>query len=364
MLGSIDAIKEAEVLDSLPLGVFSLSVEGVVLFANPVAETILGRSAALLQGQKVDALIDRDCEIFPLLEKVWREDAAVVARQVLISGPTISKVTLDISAALSSDREFATVSLLPNNAGSDLEEMSKSATMAEVARILGHEVKNPLAGMVGAAQLLARQARDDQQAMLTLIREEGARIGRLVDRFAAFETFFRPRFSSTNVHEVLTRVLEIAETSFASDLDLQVGFDPSLPEVSADPDHLHEACLNIVKNAAEAVRGYRSDGRIRIETRYRHGVKLRPSAYASKTGRSGALEISIIDNGPGVPKKVADKIFTPFFTTKESGAGIGLSVVAEIVTAHGGYLEMQNTSDGACFKILLQIDSPEKKTNK
>jgi two-component system nitrogen regulation sensor histidine kinase GlnL len=156
------------------------------------------------------------------------------------------------------------------------------------------------------------------------------------------------------VHEVLNRIIEISSASFARDIRIGFQFDPSLPDIYFDPDHLHEALLNLVKNAAEAIEETDRSGRIDIETRYRAGVTMR-SLDPKNTARYGAFEISINDNGPGIPKKAQDNIFKPFFTTKQSGAGIGLSVVAEIVSAHNGFVELDSTQLGTKFKILLPI---------
>ncbi|MFC7290532.1 two-component system sensor histidine kinase NtrB [Hirschia litorea] len=343
-----------QILDTLPVAVFSVTEENTIEYANPMAETLLCQSLALLKGAALSQLTAPDSPIIDLLDRSKRVGGSVFARNIVLSGPYISPVNVDATAAITHGEDLIVVSLMPSGNQADHDTKSQSAAMAEVARILGHEVKNPLAGIVGAAQLLARQARDDQQAMLTLIREEGARIGRLVDRFAAFETFFKPRPVMSNVHEVLDRIIEMSSASFASDIKISFRFDPSLPDVYADPDHIHEACLNLVKNAAEAIGDSRTDGHIHIETRYRAGVSMRHIKGVKPT-RSGAIEVSIKDNGPGVPKAVADKIFTPFFTTKQAGEGIGLTVVAEIISAHGGFVELDNSPAGACFKLLLPI---------
>jgi two-component system nitrogen regulation sensor histidine kinase GlnL len=235
------------------------------------------------------------------------------------------------------------------SAGDDSKTAEVNA-FAQVARMLGHEVKNPLAGIVGAAQLLARQARDDQQALLTLIREEGARIERIVDRFSAFETFFSPRARITNVHIVLDSVVDLAKASFGSNTRFDLQYDPSLPEIEVDPDHLHEAALNLVKNGIEAAVGRQA--RIAIATRFRAGFR-----FAGRDGprARGALEISFTDNGPGVPEATVARVFEPFFTTKAGGAGIGLAVVVEIMQAHGGFVVLDNSASGASLRLLFPI---------
>jgi len=261
-------------------------------------------------------------------------------------------VDMDVTASPDGDDAGLVLTMMPSRSAQDDTTSAEVNAFAQVARMLGHEVKNPLAGIVGAAQLLGRQARDDQRALLTLIREEGARIERIVDRFAAFETFFSPRTRITNVHIVLDSVIDLAKASFGATARFDLQYDPSLPEIDVDPDHLHEAALNLVKNAVEAVAGPNRQARIAVATRYRAGFRF--------TGRDGprtrgALEISVTDNGPGVPEATVARVFEPFFTTKSGGAGIGLAVVAEIMQAHGGFVVLDNSPGGACLRLLFPI---------
>ncbi len=351
----------SKVLETLPIGVFSLDETNAIIFVNQMGETLLGRSVALLLGRSFDEVFERESDLAHMILESRRLGGTVTARGLRMTGANIAAPSVDASAAYSTDGKVLTVSLAPIRGPGEADPTGETATMAEVARILGHEVKNPLAGMVGAAQLLSRKARDDQQDLLTLIRDEGARITRIVDRFSAFETFFRPRPATINIHQVLKQVVDLAKASFAADIEVRDLYDVSLPDITADPDHLHEAFLNIVKNACEAMtEAGVENGVLTLNTRFRAGVRL---ADTKRGGRgAGAIEVSIADNGPGVPKEAADRLFAPFFTTKTTGAGIGLSVVAEIMTAHGGYVDVETTSNGACFRLILPIDSKVRPT--
>lgn len=355
LTGDRDPNLPARLMETLPVGVFSLDETNKVLYVNQMGETLLGRSVALVIGRSFDELFNPESDLHHLIVEARRRGGTISARGVKLSGPNVTFTSVDANTAYSADAGILTVSLTPVRGPAEADPSGESATMAEVARILGHEVKNPLAGMVGAAQLLSRKARDDQQDLLTLIRDEGARITRIIDRFAAFETFFHPRPSDINIHKVLQQVLDLARASFAAEITVKETFDPSLPDISADPDHLHEALLNIVKNACEAItEAGVEQGVIEVETRYRAGVRL---AGAKQGGRgAGAIEVVITDNGPGVPKDVAERLFTPFFTTKPTGAGIGLSVVAEILSAHGGYVDVDSKRGGASFRLILPIE--------
>ena len=336
------------ILDAMPFAVLALDVSDRITFLNPAAETLLGRSAPLLIGRSLGDWVAQDSPLFDFIIRARREGGVVSARGLRLSGPQIRGQDIDLSGA--PDGESGLVLSLAVSRPLPEESAAEVSAVAQVARMLGHEVKNPLAGIIGAAQLLARKARDDQQDLLALIREEGSRIGRIVDRFVAFETFFKPRTRSTNVHIVLNSALDLARASFGADAQFDLRFDPSLPEIEVDPDHLHEACLNLIKNAVEAATTGPRSPRIVVSTRYRAGFRF---SGRDTPRANGALEISVADNGSGVPETAVAHVFEPFYTTKSSGAGVGLAVVSEIMTAHGGFVILDNSPTGACLRLLF-----------
>jgi two-component system nitrogen regulation sensor histidine kinase GlnL len=340
-----------KVLDAMPFAVMAVSRRDVVTFINPACETLLARSAPLLRGRPLTDVLAEDAPLFDFLARARREGGIVTERGLRIASPIVAPVDLDVTAAPDTEDGALVLTLMPARSVQD-DASAEVTAVAQVARMLGHEVKNPLAGIVGAAQLLARQARDDQQALLSLIREEGARIERIVDRFTAFETFFSPRTRPTNVHEVLDSVMELARASFGANSKFELAYDPSLPEIEVDPDHLHEAALNLVKNAVEAASTGTSKPRVSVSTRYRAGFRF---AGRDLPRARGALEIAIQDNGPGVPETAVARVFEPFYTTKSGGAGVGLAVVSEIMSAHGGFVVLDNSPGGACLRLLFPI---------
>jgi two-component system nitrogen regulation sensor histidine kinase GlnL len=354
MIGAVQdtASTAARVLDAMPFAVIGLTRRDTVGFVNPAAETLLQRSAPLLRGRALTDILPEDSPLLDFIDRARREGGVMSARAVRMASPHIAPVDLDVSASPDGEDGGLVLTFLPisRNPGDDTN--AEVNAFAQIARMLGHEVKNPLAGIVGAAQLLARQARDEQQPLLSLIREEGARIERIVDRFTAFETFFSPRTRITNVHIVLDSVVDLAKASFGATARFELLYDPSLPEIDVDPDHLHEAALNLVKNAVEAASGTTKQARISIATRYRAGFR-----FAGRDGprARGALEISVTDNGPGVPESSVARVFEPFFTTKSGGAGIGLAVVAEIMQAHSGFVVLDNSASGASLRLLFPI---------
>lgn len=340
------------VLDAMPFAVIGLTKREHVSLVNPAAETLLQRSSALVRGRPLTELLPEDSPLMDFIARVRREGGVMSARSIRIASPHIAPVDMDVTASPDGEDGGLVLTLIPVRQVQDDSKNAEVNAFANVARMLGHEVKNPLAGIVGAAQLLARQARDEQQPLLTLIKEEGARITRIVDRFTAFETFFSPRARVTNVHIVLDSVIDLAKASFGANTRFDLQYDPSLPEIDVDPDHLHEAALNLVKNAVEAASGVNKHARVSVATRYRAGFR-----FAGRDGprARGALEISVTDNGPGVPEVSIARVFEPFFTTKAGGAGIGLAVVAEIMQAHGGFVVLDNSATGASLRLLFPI---------
>jgi two-component system nitrogen regulation sensor histidine kinase GlnL len=225
-----------------------------------------------------------------------------------------------------------------------------------LGRMLAHEIKNPLAGIRGAAQLLKGGAKAEDQPLAQLIIDETDRVTRLVDRMEEFSEDVQPAFAAVNIHEVLDRVRALAANGAADGLAMREHYDPSLPPVLGDEDQLIQIFLNLVKNAAEAAHA-RDDGRgeLAIYTAYRHGVRVR--ATRGQTLRGAPLEVRIQDNGPGVAAHLREHLFQPFVTSKPQGAGLGLAAVAKLVSAHGGMIDFESEPGRTTFRVLLPIAS-------
>ncbi len=218
----------------MPFAVLAIGRRDVVSFVNPAAETLFARSAPLMRGRPLGDVLSPDAPLFDFISRARREGGVLSARAVRLASPHITPVAVDISAAPDGDDGGLVLTFTLARSAQE-ENNAEVSAVAQVARMLGHEVKNPLAGIVGAAQLLARQATGEQQPLLSLIREEGARIERIVDRFAAFETFFAPRTRPTNVHVVIDSVVELAKASFAADARVDLLYDPSLARDRSRP---------------------------------------------------------------------------------------------------------------------------------
>jgi two-component system, NtrC family, nitrogen regulation sensor histidine kinase GlnL len=237
--------------------------------------------------------------------------------------------------------------------GHQLTHQGAARSVSGMASMLAHEIKNPLAGIRGAAQLLEPTLPDQDRALARLICEETDRIRKLVDQMEVFSDERPLERRPVNIHVVLDRVKKLILAEAGTFLSIKEEYDPSLPPVLGNPDQLVQVYLNLAKNAADILKETGDGGEILLTTAFRPGMKLQVAGTPERV--SLPLEICVHDNGRGVPEDIAPHIFEPFVTTKPQGRGLGLALVAKVVRDHGGTVECQPRRRGTTFRTLLPM---------
>jgi len=345
----------AALLAALPNPVIALDGAGIVRFLNPAAEQFFGVSAAALTGSPITEHVLPESPIFGLVEAVRRSESSIAEYDVLIAGPRFPARSVTIQGAPAGEAGELVVLSLHERSMADLMDRqlthrNAARSVTAMAAMLAHEVKNPLSGIRGAAQLLEQDADEAGRELTRLICEETDRIVALVDRMEGFAEHAPIAGAEVNIHEVLDRVRKIAQSGFARHLMLIEEYDPSLPPVPGDRDLLLQVLLNLVKNAAEAVGD--TDGEIILRTAYRHGLRL---AGPDGARRHLPLMVSVADNGGGIPDDIKPQLFDPFVTTKHNGTGLGLALVAKVIGDHGGVIEFDSEPGRTVFRVFLPV---------
>ena len=352
--GTADAV-----LDALPHPVLMVGPDGRIANANAAAEAFFEASLLLLRRHALRELVPFGSPLLALIEQVRASGAAVNEYKVDLGTPrNPGERLVDLHVAPVPERPDHVVMMLQERTIADkmdrqLTHRGAARSVSALAAMLAHEIKNPLSGIRGAAQLLEQSAGEDDRNLTRLICEEADRIVKLVDRMEVF-TDERPiERESVNIHSVLEYVKRLAQSGFARHIKFVEDYDPSLPPVFANRDQLIQVFLNLTKNAAEAIGEDTNDAEIQLTTAFRPGVRL--SLPGSKTRVSLPLEFCVRDNGPGVPEDLLPHLFDPFVTTKPSGSGLGLALAAKIIGDHGGIIECESQPRRTVFRVLMPM---------
>lgn len=331
-------------IEGLPVAVLGLDKHGVITLSNAAATSLF--ASVPLVGRPLAAVFGADSPIAALAARALTGAAGLVENDIVLAGPGFALGQASVAAGPIAEEGALALVILRNHRPWTLKTNTRSAV-----RTLAHEVRNPLAGIRAAAQLIARGADADTRTLADLICEEVDRLRRLTDKLDPGAALDPPQVERFNIHEPLERVRKVIAASMPNVRFIE-RYDPSLPLIRGDEDQLVQAILNIMKNAAEAASA-NARPTVTINTSFRSGIRVRTAA--SGPARS-QLEIGIADNGLGVDPEISDRLFEPFATTKHDGMGMGLSVAADIIARHDGRIEVHSTPGGATFAVVLPID--------
>ncbi len=339
-------------LASLPLAVLLLAPGQTIASANPAAEQFLGQSLRRLTGRRM-----RDVLSFGeprLAERLTDSDAPVSAREIDVTVAGIGTRRLDVTAAPVVDAPGWQLLTLHNSNAADMGEDAGGAddALLRAPEVLAHEIKNPLAGIRGAAQLLGRKLGSSERALTRLIADEVDRIAKLIDQMQTLSRRTTARLEPCNLHEAVRRASAVLGAANGKQVRIEEEFDPSLPSVMGNNDVLVQVLINLLANAREACEGV-PRARVVVRTRFASGLQLHASGSGAPV--RVPIELRVSDNGPGVDPAMRERIFDPFVTTKKSGQGLGLALVRKLVGEMHGRISHERDETGGWTHFRLHL---------
>jgi two-component system nitrogen regulation sensor histidine kinase GlnL len=335
---------------------FLIDPGGKLVEVNPAGEAFLNASARSLIGMPAFDRILIDAPMDEALARARINQSALFINDVDVTSGEKPPVQCNVQVAPMHDNpEIILLLISPRDIADRLGRASLVKTSAKsaigMAEMLAHEIKNPLAGITGAAQLLSMGLSAEDRELTDLIVEESRRIVKLLEQVEQFGNLRPPELKPVNIHDALDRARRSALVGFAASMTITEDYDPSLPPTMADADQLMQVFLNLIKNASEAA-GPKGGGTIRLRSFYDQSLRLRRK---DGPGRALPLQIEIIDNGPGIPPEIAEHIFEPFVSGRENGTGLGLALVSKIVNDHGGWISVDSVPGRTVFRVSLPV---------
>ncbi len=355
-LRSSPRIDASVVLNGLPDPVLVVDGDGEIRFVNLEAQEFFDLSASAMEGMPLAELLPSDSPVMGLIDQVRRGTRRVLQEGVVIDTPRIGPhhVTVQV-ASMGEPPDHLLVTVhersIARKIDNSLTHRHAARSVTAMAAMLAHEVKNPLSGIRGAAQLLEENAHEQDRVLTRLICDEADRIVALVNRMEVFSDERPLERTAVNIHTVMEHVRKVAQSGFARKIRFIERYDPSLPPVYGNRDQLVQVFLNLVKNAAEAAP--ESGGEITLSTSYQQGVRM--ALPGGDTRLHLPLLVSVQDNGDGIPEDLQSNLFDPFVTSKVNGTGLGLALVAKLVGDHGGTVEFDSQPRRTVFKVSLPM---------
>ena len=340
-----------------------ISEAGELEYVNSAAEHFFKMSATILLRQNISDLVTFDSPLLHLIKQVFDKQVAVNEYEIQFEIPRLQLTKIvDIQSSLlentSDDEPIKNMSIMfiergmANMIESQILSRNTTKSISNMAEILAHEIKNPLSGIRGAAQLLGATADTDDKALTTLICDETDRICNLIDQMEQFSEGRLPEFDSINLHTLIDHVKKLAENGFGKHVQFVEHYDPSLPQISGNKDELIQILLNLIKNACEAIEDV-PNAKIKITTAYKAGLKLKIAGREKPL--SLPYELTIEDNGKGISAEFLPHIYDAFVTNKAGGKGLGLALVAKLVADHSAVIDYIGDKSGAKFRILFPL---------
>ena len=328
----------------IPFPSVVLDSNNMVISANHASEIYFSTSLKKLLNQNLGHFIGEVSVLNSLIDGVRKNQKTVIHYDLNFVAPLLQKACQNIHVIPFGEQ--SNIVLVVFEIRSDIEKLrdvlpykAAAKSVTRMSAMLAHEIRNPLAGIYGAAELLEKSVGSSDNELTELIKMESKRIGNLVDTFERFGEIKSLKFSNFNVHDVLDRSIRSMVSIFGNEISVKKDYDPSLPDVFGDADQILQLFQNILKNSFEAFGG--SMGKIKVQTKFKLGFKNLP------------LVIVISDNGPGIPLALKDQIFQPFISSKVNGSGLGLSLVSKIVSDHNGIIDFVSSEVGTKFRLLL-----------
>lgn len=340
---------------AMPYPALVVAADDTIQAANPAAESFGAISFRRMEGRPLGRYIGEDSAVLDVVRQARRSGVSVAQYDLAVGWSEQAPQPQNVHAAPLHDPDgFVLLLMHPQGMAEKMDRSlghrSAARSVTGLAAMLAHEIRNPLAGISGAAQLLEMGLGDADRELTELIQLEAARIGKLVDRVEQFGDLRAAQRRALNIHDVLDRARRAAKVGYASHARFSEDYDPSLPSTAGDPDQLLQVFQNLLKNAAEAIP--RVGGAITIATAFRPGVKLTRPGGGSE---SLPLLVTITDNGTGIPESLVRDVFDPFVSSKANGSGLGLSLVSKFISDHGGVVECDSRPGRTRFLVRLPV---------